>query len=224
LSVLHYSKKERLKYDEVFEDSPLDEDAFRAAFQRLIDKKYIEHHAPYYRLTSRGIDIAKNLPEPSSPKNGGVVGGILAIILLIAFVGALAGGGESSSTSQPVSQTNNPVTSAQNILPASSSATPTALSVAAPVPGVEYRDPMPFQVGQAVEIQTPAANVRQSPGWINKPETDSLCQPEHGTQLTILGTPQYADGLWWWPVSVGNCRGWTAQTNKNGKIILNSPL
>lgn len=65
LAVLHYSKKERLKYDEIFKDSNLDKEAFRAAFQRLIDKKYIEHHAPYYRLTSRGIDIAHKHYHPA---------------------------------------------------------------------------------------------------------------------------------------------------------------
>ena len=225
LSVLHYSKKERLKYDEVFEDSNLDEEAFRAAFRRLIDKKYIEHHAPYYRLTSRGIDIAQKLPAPTSHKvSGTTMSGVLVVIAFIVILAAIAGGG-SSSTPQSAQQANNPVVEfAQNISPAADSATPAALSVAVPVPGVEYRDPMPFQVGQVVKIQTPGANVRRSPGWKNKPETDSLCKPDYGTQLTILGSPQYADGLWWWPVSVGDCRGWTAQTNKSGKIILNSLL
>jgi hypothetical protein len=85
--------------------------------------------------------------------------------------------------------------------------------------------PVTFSVGQEVFAAAPA-NVRRSPGHLNKPADDVLGQVVKGTPVVIRASSQQADGLTWWPVrtTAGDgqqaIEGWIAQSAPGGKILL----
>jgi hypothetical protein len=59
-------------------------------------------------------------------------------------------------------------------------------------------------------------NVRQTPGHLGKPDSDSLLTLAAGTPLIVRGPSQTVDGLTWWPVQVTlaatrTVDGWAAQ-------------
>jgi hypothetical protein len=82
-----------------------------------------------------------------------------------------------------------------------------------------------FQVGQSVYTTT-FLNVRTSPGYVGKDESDVVDEAPHGVLATILEGPQPADGLTWWRVrylSSGATRdGWVAEANASGKAYLST--
>ena len=68
-------------------------------------------------------------------------------------------------------------------------------------------------------------NVRQSPGYVNKPGSDVIAQIVLGTPVTLLDAPTNADGLTWWSIqSVAeggqSVTGWVADTDPSGMALL----
>jgi hypothetical protein len=67
--------------------------------------------------------------------------------------------------------------------------------------------------------------LRRRPGFMHKSADDVVADIWQGTQVTILGGPQVADGLSWWEVettdSAGRLvRGWMAETAPGGQPLL----
>jgi len=68
-------------------------------------------------------------------------------------------------------------------------------------------------------------NLRRTPGFKEKPANDTLYEIPAGSELTVLGGPQTADGLKWWQVrftsQFGNTYdGWVAATKASGEPLL----
>ena len=67
--------------------------------------------------------------------------------------------------------------------------------------------------------------VRRSPGYVNKPDDDTLGNFLPKTTLNIVGGPVEADGLTWWRVggislAFGELVGWVAESAPNGVVLL----
>ena len=74
-------------------------------------------------------------------------------------------------------------------------------------------DPQPaagFGAGQTVYAQT-VVNVRQSPGYVNKPADDILGQLAYGAPATITGAAKTVDDLVWWPLRATLADGRTGE-------------
>lgn len=85
--------------------------------------------------------------------------------------------------------------------------------------------PCAIQVGSNVQVVYPGTiNVRLSPGYSNKTESDLLCGGTRtGEQFTVVDGPQVADNLIWWKVSNARCTGWVAERTQQGVLILQDP-
>lgn len=92
----------------------------------------------------------------------------------------------------------------------------TTLSSAAPsTPGQR------FAVGDAVLNVNPGpVNLRQSPGYQNKPANDVLTAVPAGQAGVVTGGPEEADGLVWWQVRFGERAGWMAERSSSGVTLL----
>lgn len=66
-------------------------------------------------------------------------------------------------------------------------------------------------------------NLRQTPGYIDKPIGDVLAVIPPNTVCPILGGPQDADGLTWWNLAYGGVNGWAAQVDPYGTVLLIIP-
>jgi hypothetical protein len=83
-----------------------------------------------------------------------------------------------------------------------------------------------FQAGdQARNITSSRVNIRNSPGYLGKPDGDILAQTLPGETVEILGDRALADGLVWWRVRyrTGDGRmvsGWMAEATASGVQIL----
>jgi hypothetical protein len=76
-------------------------------------------------------------------------------------------------------------------------------------------------VGDAVlNINPGPVNLRQSPGFQNKPANDVIAAVPSGQIVMIEGGPVEADGLVWWPVRLGERSGWMAERSSSGVTLL----
>ncbi|MBN1934759.1 MAG: hypothetical protein JW934_08835 [Anaerolineae bacterium] len=113
--------------------------------------------------------------------------------------------------------------------PASGSVGTQAVTPAASGGGVGARSvvatPCAIRVGANVVVVYPGTvNVRVSPGYANKSDTDLLCGGAgSGEQFTAVDGPQVVDGLTWWKLSNARCTGWVAETTQRGMLILQDP-
>ena len=112
------------------------------------------------------------------------------------------------------------------------------LTPGAPVPEPQpdpKPDPVPqppasgkFQKDQHLYAAT-FLNLRRSPGYVNKEESDVVVEAPHGAELVVLGGPSDADSLTWWKVRYVDHEGraldgWAAESNGSGKAyLLTSP-
>ncbi len=82
-----------------------------------------------------------------------------------------------------------------------------------------------FTAGQTVYVVS-EANLRRSPGYAGKPQSDVIAKPPVATACTVLVGPETADGLDWWQVRCtvnGQSQtGWVAQTTPGGATLLSS--
>lgn len=82
--------------------------------------------------------------------------------------------------------------------------------------------PLPLKNGDTVRTLD-AVNLRRTPGYQNKPASDTIATLDAGQTATVVsGTPQSADGLIWWNVrtSGGSQTGWLAQSAPNGVKLM----
>ena len=78
-----------------------------------------------------------------------------------------------------------------------------------------------LQVGDSARnVNTGAVNLRQSPGFQNKPASDRLALVPAGAIVVIVGGPVEADGLRWWQVQWQGQEGWMAERRASGGLIL----
>ena len=80
---------------------------------------------------------------------------------------------------------------------------------------------LPFLPGDSVVIVSAGAvNLRQTPGFQNKPASDVLRAVPGGTAGTVVAGPQTADGLTWWQVRFDGLEGWMADRTGSGVVLL----
>jgi hypothetical protein len=78
-----------------------------------------------------------------------------------------------------------------------------------------------FAVGDAVlNVNAGPVNLRQSPGFQNKPAADVITAVPAGQIVVIAGGPVEADGLVWWQVRLGERTGWMAERSSSGVTLL----
>lgn len=87
--------------------------------------------------------------------------------------------------------------------------------------------PADFQPGQTVYAQT-VVNVRQSPGYRQKPPDDVLGQLAVGAAATVTAAPVTQDGLTWWPLQATltdgrNVEGWAAEAIPDTRLLGDLP-
>ncbi|MFZ2359317.1 MAG: hypothetical protein WA040_08220 [Anaerolineae bacterium] len=88
---------------------------------------------------------------------------------------------------------------------------------AAPPPAAGQR----FAPGDTVLNVNPGpVNLRQSPGFQNKPASDVITAIPAGQAGVIAGGPVEADGLVWWQVRFGERTGWMAERSSSGVTLL----
>jgi hypothetical protein len=81
-----------------------------------------------------------------------------------------------------------------------------------------------FTTGDAVRnASVGPVNLRQSPGFQNKPAGDVLAVVPAGQAGEISGGPQEADGLVWWRVRFAGAEGWMAERSSQGVTLLDRP-
>jgi len=78
-----------------------------------------------------------------------------------------------------------------------------------------------FALGDAVLNVNPGpVNLRQSPGFQNKPANDVIAAIPAGQAGVIAGGPTEVDGLIWWQVRFGERDGWMAERSSSGVTLL----
>jgi hypothetical protein len=74
--------------------------------------------------------------------------------------------------------------------------------------------------GVPVKAITDGVRVRESPGYVDKPESDTLVFMANGDVAIVNGGPRSADGLCWWVVQVAGYQGWVADHAPDGDLLL----
>lgn len=90
-----------------------------------------------------------------------------------------------------------------------------------PVSPVVSAGSLRFSPGDAVRnVNAGPVNLRQSPGFQNKPASDVMVAVPAGQVGTIAGGPEEVDGLVWWQVRFGERTGWMAERSSSGVTLL----
>ena len=76
------------------------------------------------------------------------------------------------------------------------------------------------RVSATISCEVPQVNLRRSPGYINKDDSDVIVKVDCGQEVEILGENQNADDLTWWKVSWNGFTGWMADHSSRGNMIL----
>lgn len=64
-------------------------------------------------------------------------------------------------------------------------------------------------------------NLRRTPGYMNKNDAvDVVTTLLSGTEMRVVGGPEYIDGLNWWNVEWNGYQGWMADHRWNGELLL----
>lgn len=80
-----------------------------------------------------------------------------------------------------------------------------------------------FAPGDAVQnVNAGPVNLRQSPGFQNKPASDVIMAVPAGAVGSLTGGPEVADGLVWWRVRFGEREGWIAERSSRGVALLDA--
>lgn len=148
-------------------------------------------------------------PQPRRSTRAGLWAAVTFFLLLIACLASVAlvmsGGrlpelGDAASWTPPPDQ------------PAAQANPPEMASAARFAPGDAVRN-----------ANAGPVNLRQSPGFQNKPAGDVLAVVQAGQIGEIAGGPQEADGLVWWLVRFGAQEGWMAERSSQGVTLLDRP-
>jgi len=100
----------------------------------------------------------------------------------------------------------------------------TAPPVATPVPSTAQIKTY-SRGDMVVNITDDLVNLRNSPGYQNKPASDVVAEAPSRTALMVQDGPRDADGLVWWKVSgavpgKGRVEGWLAEVAPNGMRLM----
>lgn len=96
-----------------------------------------------------------------------------------------------------------------------------AIAPAGMASGIERLEDQPFLPGDAIQnVSGGRVNLRQTPGFHNKPADDVIAVLEAGDVATMVAGPEQADGLRWWLVRYGTAEGWMAERSNSGKVLL----
>lgn len=101
--------------------------------------------------------------------------------------------------------------------------TPPPLAAPAPaaVGGAERSAERPFLINDLVQNASGGrVNLRQTPGYQNKPPEDVIAVIPPGEAGAVVDGPQDADGLRWWRVRFAAGEGWIAERSNSGKVLL----
>ena len=94
-------------------------------------------------------------------------------------------------------------------------ATPTTASAITPT------STLTFKTGDMVtNANKGPVNLRRTPGYLGKPNSDRIGLVASGQQLRVIGGPEQKDGLVWWKVQWGDKSGWMAERTASGVLIL----
>jgi len=89
-------------------------------------------------------------------------------------------------------------------------------------------DRTPFKVGDLGVVGASPVRIRQTPGFLAKPDSDVLGQFEARTTLYMQEGPRSVDNIAWWRVSGvtkdGKLSGWVAQGATNGATLVGRAL
>ncbi len=78
-----------------------------------------------------------------------------------------------------------------------------------------------FKTGDVVtNVNSGPVNMRRTPGYLGKPNSDRIELVPGGEQLRVIGGPQAIDNLVWWQVQWGDKTGWMAESTASGVLIL----
>lgn len=78
-----------------------------------------------------------------------------------------------------------------------------------------------LDAGQArISREVGKVNLRRTPGYKSKDDTDVIVEIPSGEILNLLGGPQFVEGLNWWYVEWNGYKGWMAERTMSGKTIL----
>ncbi len=77
-----------------------------------------------------------------------------------------------------------------------------------------------IRVGGQVVVAYVGANLRRSPGYVDKPASDASAGVRAGDQGEVIAGPVTADGLRWWQVRFGSATGWIAEVTSAGTRLL----
>ncbi len=147
-------------------------------------------------------------PNPRKPRNLTLLWTMVAFVLLtigcLAAVAILASGGRLPELGNGQSWTPPPEQPA-----------------AAPISTAPSASGLRFQPGDSVlNVNAGPVNLRQSPGFQNKPAGDVIVAVPAREVGVIVAGPVEADGLTWWQVRFGERTGWMAERSSSGVALL----
>lgn len=101
-------------------------------------------------------------------------------------------------------------------------ASPTGNAPSAATSGETLRSAQqPFLPSDVVQnVSGGRVNLRQTPGFQNKPAGDVIAVIQAGQTGTVVEGPAEADGLRWWRVRFPAGDGWMAERSNSGKVLL----
>ena len=98
---------------------------------------------------------------------------------------------------------------------------PPTVSVSPGAPSTPPTSAPAFKAGDMVtNVNKGPVNLRKTPGYLNKPNSDRIGLVPSGAQLRIIGGPEQKDALTWWQVQWDDKSGWMAERTASGVLIL----
>jgi|GEM_PF-6679062 len=120
----------------------------------------------------------------------------------------------SSYTSPSVSVYLAPTKASNSSLKTGSSSSNTSTSIS----GNSYNQ---NRVKYARIVYDGQVNLRRTPGYMNKNDAvDVMTTLLPGTEMRVVGGPEYIDGINWWNVKWNGYQGWMADHRGNGELLL----
>ena len=154
---------------------------------------------------------------------GGMLFALTLFVVAMVFLPAL--GAQLDSATQPgPSWTPPPPTSIPSSTSSPTPTPPPTATTANSSPTAQTTPtsaPSSFQVGDVVRnVNKGVVNLRQTPGYLNKPSSDRIGLVSSGEQLLVIGGPEQKDKLIWWQVQWKDKNGWMAERTASGVLIL----
>jgi len=124
-----------------------------------------------------------------------------------------------SATQPGPSWTPPPPTVAPTITPLPTK-TPSATATTSGSPATPTSE-RTFKTGDMVtNANKGTVNLRRTPGYLGKYNSDRIGLVASGQPLRIIGGPEQKDELIWWQVQWGDKTGWMAERTASGLLIL----